>query len=396
MHLDIDAFFASVEQLRNPHLKGRPVIVGSGCIASCSYEARRYGLYAGQGLSDAKHMCPQAVILEGNYAVYRCFTERIWDMCRNFCPDVDTYLDDAYLDVTGTDLIYPDILKSAAQFRTEIRRETGLSVTAGIGTTRTVARMASKSAKPDGLLLVQPWEVKRFLAGFKIEDLPGIGMKTAEILHRLNIQTVGELQQLPQKGLESLFGKNGLVLFERCRGLDTRALTRKEIPQSISRETTFHKNTTARSEIEGMLHYLVERMGKTLRQLGCQVKRINLKIRYSDFASNTARCSLLEPSHLDTVLYCATLQLLKKAYTRRVALRHVGVSVTNISPAHELQQELFADASTARIKRLLSAIDTIRDRFGFSSLIVGKSANLLGKLNQDSYGYILRTPSLTK
>jgi DNA polymerase-4 len=395
LHLDIDAFFASVEQLRNPRLKGKPVIVGSGCIASCSYEARKYGLYAGQSLCEAKRLCPKAVVLEGNYSVYRCFANRIWKICRTFCPSVDTYLDDAYLDLTGTEHLYPDLKKSAAKLKSNIKRETELSVTVGVGPTRIVARMASKSAKPDGLRLVEPSEVLPFLARFAVDKLPGVGHKTSEVLKRLNIYTVGELRNLPRDGLEALFGKLGIAIYDRCRGLDTMITNKKEIPHSISRETTFHKETTNRAEIEGMLYYLTERIGSTLRQLGCAAKTVHLKIRYGDFEGENASQSLPEATDVDEEIHRAVVGILNRIYTRRVALRHIAISVSRILLSEKGRRSLF-ETGEERAHRLLSAIDEIRGRFGFSAITVGKAINLLGNLKQDSYGYVLRTPSLTK
>ncbi len=397
MHLDIDAFFASVEQLRNPRLQGRPVIVGSGCIASCSYEARRYGLYAGQSLTEAKRLCPHAVVLEGSYSAYRCFTERIWEMCRDFSPEVETGLDDAYLDLTRMESVYSNPLRSAQGLRDDIKRETGLIVTAGIGPTRIVARMAGKSAKPNGLRLIERSEAGDFLAGFRVGDLPGVGHKTGRMLASLNIRTVGELRLLPREGLARLFGKLGIALYDRCRGLDTLPVSKREIPHSISRETTFHRETTDRTEIEGMLYYLTERVGNTLRQLGCGARTVHLKIRYGDFEGESSSRSLPEPTDVDEDIYGVAAALLRKIRTRRVALRHVGICVSRISPTASGKQEaLFGQRNSGNVRRLLRAIDTIRRRFGFSSIVAGKSLNLLGKLKQDSCGYVLRTPSLTK
>lgn len=395
LHLDIDAFFASVEQLRYPRLAGKPVIVGSGCIASCSYEARKYGLYAGQSLSEAKRLCPNAMILEGNYSVYRCFAGRVWGICREFSPSVDTYLDNAYLDLIGTEHLYSDLKKSAAKLKSNIKRETGLSVTVGIGPTRIVARMASKSAKPDGLRLVGPDEVLSFLASFVVDKLPGVGHKTSEVLKRLNIHTVGELRNLPRDGLEAIFGKLGIALYHRCRGVDTMITNKKEIPHSISRETTFHKETTNRAEIEGMLYYLTERVGNSLRQLGCEARTIHLKIRYSDFEGENASQSLFEATDIDEEIHHAAVGILNRIYTRRVALRHIGIGVSRISLSEKGRRSLF-EGGEERARRLLSAIDKIRGRFGFSAITVGKAISLLGNLKQDSYGYVLRTPSLTK
>jgi DNA polymerase-4 len=396
LHLDIDAFFASVEQLRNPLLRGRPVIVGSGCIASCSYEARPYGLYAGQSLSEARRLCPGVVILEGNYSVYRCFAEAAWEACRRFSPIVETLLDDAYLDLAGTRRLYPDIVSAARRLKECIRAQTGLRVTVGIGPSRITARMASKAGKPDGLTRIRPAEVMSFLGSFAAGDLPGVGYKTAGILRRLNVKTVGDLQRLPREGLEALFGKSGGMIYERCRGRDTAVVSPREVPQTISRETTFHRETTSLDEIRGLLYYLTERTAKTLRELGCAARTVRLKICYEDFEREAASRSLPEASDLEARIYELALHLLGRLYRRRVALRSVGVSVSNISPAPRVERSLFSEMDQEKLRRLAQVMDLIRDRFGFSAIVAGRSLALLGKLRQDSYGYVLRTPSLTK
>ncbi len=396
LHLDIDAFFASVEQLRNPRLKGWPVIVGNGCIASCSYEARKFGLYAGQGLSDAKRMCPDVVILDGNYSVYRCFADCVWEVCRRFSPSVESFLDDCYLDLTGSERLHGDIFQMGGKLKREIKHETGLDVTAGIGPSRVVARMAGKAGKPDGLRLVEPDEVKSFLAAFPVGDLPGVGWRTSKVLNKLNIETVGELQGLPREGLGSLFGALGLAIYERARGRDSMVVTKREIPKSISRETAFHRETINRGEIEGMLYYLTERIGNTLRRLGCVAKNVRVKIGYSDGVHDKAAKSLFEPTGLDNELYAMAAKLLKKIHTRRVSLIRIGARASRISPSGEVQRSLFSDRKDGLAEKLLSAVDAVRERFGFSALVAGHSLNLLGRLKQDSYGYVLRTPSLTK
>ncbi|MHC4663061.1 MAG: DNA polymerase Y family protein [Planctomycetota bacterium] len=396
LHLDIDAFFASVEQIRNPKLREKPVIVGNGCIASCSYEARKSGLYAGQGLSEARQACPGVVILDGNYSVYRCFADRVWEICRDFSPDIDTFLDDAYLDLTGSGRVHGGMLGAGNMLKERIRRETGLSVTCGIGPSRVVARMASKAGKPDGLTLVEPGESRSFLAGFPVGDLPGVGWKSGQVLRKLNVETVGELQALPREGLQSLFGALGLAIYERARGRDSMVITGREIPKSISRETAFHRETTNPDESEGMLYYLTERIGSTLRSLGCAARNVRVKIGYSDGVHDRASRSLPEPSDRDGDLYEAALAVLRKIHSRRVALYRIGIRVSRIAPAARLQRMLFENARDRLSESLLLAVDTVRNRYGFSALVAGNSLNLLGKLKQDSYGYVLRTPSLTK
>ena len=267
MHLDIDAFFASIEKVRNPHLIGKPVIVGSGVIASCCYTARRHGLSAGMNLSEARRICPQVIILAGNYPVYKAFAERIWEICHDITPAVDTLLDDAYLDLTGVTRLYGSLLQMAQKLQAHIREVTGLAVTLGLGTSRTVARLASAAGKPNGVRLVEAGSERAFLADLPVEKLPGVGRKRAEILHKLNIHTIGALADLPAGSLEQIFGATGTALYEYSRGRDSQVLNANEIPRTISRETSFHADTIDRSKIEAMLYYLTERAMKTLREL---------------------------------------------------------------------------------------------------------------------------------
>src|SRR5258708_29543770 len=221
LHVDIDAFFAAIEQQRDPRLKGKPVIVGAGVIASCSYEARRYGLRAGMRLSEARRLCPHAVFLEGHAQIYRCFAEDIFARCREFSPAVETYLDEAYCDLSGTTRLHGDVLDQAARLKRAILEATGLTVTCGIGPNRMLAKLAGKTVKPDGLARVVAAEAEAFLTARPIEQLAGVGHAHAQTLRSMNLRTIGELRALSPQVLEALFGAPGHLLYERCRGRDT-------------------------------------------------------------------------------------------------------------------------------------------------------------------------------
>ncbi|HOX05796.1 MAG TPA: DNA polymerase IV [Planctomycetota bacterium] len=393
--MDIDAFFASVEQLLVPRLRGRPVAVGSGCIASCSYEARRFGLRAGMSLGRARELCPGLVVLAGSHGVYRCFAARLWELCREVSPAVDTYLDDAYLDLAGMERLYASPEKAIGRLRGRIREETGLTVTAGIGPSRMVARLASKSAKPDGLRLVRPEEVEAFLVDRPAGDIPGVGPRTREMLGKLNIRTVRELRGLPRSALAALFGRTGEVIHDRARGIDTRAVSAREVPRTISRETTFHRETTDPAEVRAMLYYLVERAIKAVREMGLAAGCAGLRIRYADFKGDEGTKRLARPSDLEDDVFTAVQALLERLHTRRVALRLVGVSLSGLALKNAEQLDLFEPADESR-HSLAEAVDAIRKLYGFSAITAGRSINLLGKLRQDANGYVLRTPSLTK
>lgn len=395
-HVDIDAFFASVEQRRDPRLRGKPVIVGSGVIASCSYEARRFGLRAGMPLERARAICPKAIILPGDARTYQCFAERIFEMCRLMSPNIETYLDEAYCDLTGTERLHGDPLEAGRRLRRMVTESCGLTVTIGIGTNRMVAKMAGASGKPDGLVMVPPGGEEEFIRALPVEKLPGVGHATHEVLRMLNIATIGDLQRLPREALKELFGVNGLLLYERCRGRDTRVVNEHETPKSISRETTFHRETIDPEEIHGMLHYLVERAARTLRELGLQCRKVRTHLRYSDYAGDAAGKTLPCWAGHDDTIYATARELLDRIYTRRVSLRHVGVTLSDFSAAGRHQLEIFEKPCDEKREQLYACLDGLRRRFGHSIIVDGDSLGLLGRLKRDSHGYVLRTPCLTK
>jgi len=396
MHLDIDAFFASVEQVRNPQLAGKPVIVGSGVIASCSYEARHFGLYAGMSLAAARRLCPGVVILAGNYQVYRPFAEKIWETCRAFTPALETLLDDAYLDFSGTERLHGDLAHTARQLKEHIFQETGLTVTIGLASSRTVARIASSLDKPNGLVIVPQAEEMEFMRELPVEKLPGVGHVTRKVLRKLNITTIGQLSQLSRPSLEALFGANGTALYERAHGRDSRLTSPRELPRSISRETSFHRDTSDRREIEAMLYYLVERAMKTLRELGILTRRVAVKLRYSDAAGDASSRSLPGCTDLDSDVFPLARELLWRLYSRRVSLHNLGISLSGFKLDEGKQPQLFDHRIRTRQTALYQTLDAVRNRFGYGAIIAGRSIELLNRLPRNDYGFILRTPSLTK
>lgn len=395
MHVDIDAFFASVEQLRNPALRGKPVIVGAGVIASCSYEARRHGLRAGMPLYEALRLCPTAAVLEGHAQVYRCFADRVFDVCKRFAPGIETHLDEAYCDLSGTDGLYGGPFAAGRRLRLEIEREVGLSVTVGLAVNRMVAKLAGKTVKPGGVRLVEPGRERDFVHRMPVREIPGVGGATAEVLHKLNVHTAGELAAFPPSYLRMLFGRNGDVLYRRCRGLDG-GLMDHEIPHSISRETSFHRETGERLEIEGTLRYLVGRAARTLRSLRLSARTIAVKVRYAGGGSREAARTLSAPARLDGELFNAALALLGPLLERRSALRLVGVSLSSLCVASPPQGDLYEERRSFREAELCGGLDRVRDRFGHGAIVSGRSLYLMKKVKRDRYGYILRTPSLTK
>ena len=396
LHVDLDAFFASVEQLRYPHLRGRPVIVGNGVIASCSYEARRFGCYAGQPLSEARRACPGVVVLDGSEAVYRAFAEKTFTLCGELSPVMETFLDEAFLDLSGTQRLHGDLLASAALWKKRVRAEVGLPVTVGLGPNRMVAKIASKSVKPDGLRWIREHEIESVLPGLPIDRLPGVGYRIGAELAKLNVRTIGDLRAFPVEILERMFGAPGRALHERCRGVDTRPVETREIPQSVSRETAFHQPVANPREIEGMLYYLTERAARHARSLGLAARTVEVWIDYLESGRERSARSLPEPSDQDAVLYDRARRTLHTLLTRREALRRVGVALSRFLPGVAAQADLFDGEVAVERERLTRSLDRVRDRFGHAAVVAGPSVQFLGRLAQDRNGFVLRTPSLTK
>ncbi|MBI3857298.1 MAG: DNA polymerase IV [Planctomycetes bacterium] len=391
MHIDVDAFFASVEQLRDPRLRGKPVAVGNGVVASPSYEARKRGVTTAMPIHQAKRICPELVVLDGRHDVYRCFTEATWEICRRYAPELETFLDEAFADFSGTAEACPDLLGLGARIQREIREEVGLPVTIGIAKNRMVSKLAAKTVKPNGLREIPEGQEEAFLLPLPIEKIAGMGPKTAALFHDMNIRTVREFREIPLATLEAMLGRVGVSLHERARGEDSRPIHEREIPKQISRETSLEKATADRGELEGILFYLVDRAIRAIRKLGLRTRTMRIRIRYSDGEDAETSVSF-PPTAFDEEIQPLARKLLWKLYTRRVTVRFVGSGFSNFQ-AEEGQLELFSDASLARFH---AAVDAIRDKFGHGAIVAGRAIELLGKLPHDAYGYVLRTPSLTK
>jgi DNA polymerase IV len=397
LHLDIDAFFASVEQLRDPRLRGKPVIVGNGVIASCSYEARRRGCYAGQPLGEARRLCPGVVILDGSEAVYRTFAEMMFAAASALSPVMETFLDEAFLDLTGSERLLGDPLAAAAGLKARLRLRPGLPVTMGIGPNRMLAKIASKSAKPDGLRRIRAEETESVLPGLPVDRLPGVGHAIGTELAKLNVKTIGDLRAFPAETLVRMFGAPGRALHERARGRDTRPVEAREIPESVSRETAFHEPEADPRRVEGMLYYLLERAARHARGLGLSARTVEVWVDFEESGRERRARTLSAPSDQDAVLYRTARDILRQVMpSRREALRRVGVALSRFHAGATVQGDLFDAGAGEERERLTRGLDAVRSRFGHAAVVAGPSVRLLGKLEQDRNGFVLRTPSLTK
>jgi len=399
MHIDADAFFASVEQGFNPLLQKRPVIVGGtenqrGVVHTASYEARAVGIRTGMALIKAKEICPEAIFLKGNFEHYKAISLAFQRIYLRYTPKVEfTSLDDAYLDLTGTLHLNPNPTVIAQRIQKEALETTGVGLSFGIGSSKVIARIASDLQKPRGIVYVPPGKEKEFLFPLSVDDLPGIGRIAKDRLTELGIFKVGQLAKLPKLLLEQLFGINGIKMWEFANAIDTREVKRKIIPRQLSRETSFEEDTGDAAIIKGTLQYLTERIAKKLRSDDLTCRTVSVKLRYSDFTNGHRSRSLPNSTNDSAALFRMVGALYKEIHFRRIRIRHVGVGVTNIEPRN-WQMSFFNDRT--RQEMLNASIDEIREKFGFMSILPAETIELKRKYRMDSNGYILHNPALTR
>jgi len=378
----MDAFFVSVEQAMNPSLKGRPVIVGGdpkgrGVVAAASYEARAFGVRSAMPLARAKRLCPDAVFLRGDSRKYAMASREVFEILRHYSPLVEPVsIDEAYVDLSGFDRLYGPAIDASQRIQREIYERLSLVASVGISTNKLVSKIASRYGKPGGLVEVLPGYEARFLAPLPVDRLPGVGGKTIEKLMAFNIKTIGALAQIDVSILEKTFGKMGRLLHHRAMGIDKTPIFPEESPpRSIGREVTLEKDTLDRDYLDAVLYSLAEKVGRSLRAEGMTARTVTLKLRYSDFTTLSRSATLSEPTVLDREIFSVALSLLDRALTRRVRVRLIGVSVSNLQMGL-WQLPLIDFERRLRWRRLYEAMDRIRDRYGTKALKVGRAAIL--------------------
>jgi DNA polymerase-4 len=401
MHIDLDAFFVSVEQALNPKLKGKPVVVGGkpdrrGVVAAASYEARAFGIHSAMPLATASRLCPQAIFIEGNFARYREASQKFMAILADFSPYLEPLgIDEAYLDATGFESIHGSIRRMAEKIRKRVKDELGLCASIGIASSKVVAKVASELSKPDGLIEVLPGEERSFLEPLPVAKLPGIGKKSEQILKGLGVNTIGQLAALPLDVLKSHFGAWGKLIHDHADGIGDDKVEPPAEARSTSRETTFAQDTRDITFLQSTLRYLSERVGNDLRQKGKLARCVALKLRYADFTTITRQRTLAQATDTDQTIFTAGLRLLENELPReKKAIRLIGIGVANLVASG--RQRYMLDLSAQRLEKLNATIDRIRQKYGFTAIQTGRTLRLKDIFPENDESYTLHTPSLSR
>jgi DNA polymerase IV len=389
-HVDMDAFFVSVEEVYDPRLKGKAVVVGGqrderGVVSAASYAARKFGVHSAMPLRTAAKMCPHAIFVDGHPDRYREFSEKVHRVLSTFSPQVEmASIDEAYLDMTGTERLHGPPLKAAHNLHERMKADTGLNCSVGIGTSRLIAKVSSVQAKPNGVLWIVPGEEAKFLAPLDVREIPGVGKVMESHLHALGIKKVGDLARLDESELSDRFGKWGMALAGKARGEDAGGWFDSEVgadtdAKSISHEHTYNEDTADASLLEATLMRLSEMVARRLRESQFHARTIQLKLRYKDFTTLTRAHTLAATTQLDTEIFEQVRALFRKNWKKGVPVRLLGVQASSFTSQSD-QISLLEGNRQQRWKDAMAAADRLRDKFGESK--VGLAAGMRGNFRE--------------
>lgn len=372
IHVDMDAFYASVEQRDDPSLQGKPVVVGGkpnsrGVVSAASYEARKFGIHSAMPLPEAFRRCPEAYFLPVMMSKYQEVSLQIRQIFLTYTPIVEPLsLDEAFLDVTGSTRLFGSADSIAGIIKQRIKQELRLTASVGLAHNKFLAKIASDLKKPDGFVVVQPDKVQEFLDQLAVERLWGVGEKTAEQLHKLNIKTIKDLRNIEKLYLTKLFGVLGDRLYQLARGIDDRPVESARVVKSIGHETTFAQDISDPDELEKALLKLAVDVGWRLRKQSLKGRTITLKIRYADFRTVTRSFTLPQATDIDDVIYQESRSLLRSVLLEQ-PLRLIGVTVNNLTDKLERQLSLFSEPQKDN-EALTKVIDLVKDKYGKKSI----------------------------
>lgn len=397
LHVDMDAFFVSVELLERPELRGKPVVVGGrpdqrGVVSAASYEARRFGIHSAMPLRTAAKLCPHAIFLDGHHDKYGQWSDRVATILAKFSPIVEMVsIDEAYLDLAGTEKLHGPPFSAAHKLLRMITSETSLPCSAGLASTRLVAKVASDQAKPRGLLWVPAGQEAQFLAPLPVRKIPGIGEVTERALRALAIEHVQQLSEAGLQKLERIFGQWGTALYRKSRGGDSYEFVLDAEPKSISHNHTFGEDTGDDVVLESMLSHLSQKACKRLREAGLSARTLTLTIRYAGFDTHTRAKTPARPVEFDADAFAYFLALFREHRNRSRKVRLLGVAFSGLTHGEE-QLDLLDPQRRQKLEKLSKAADSLRDRFGFGKVQFGGSLLAEKPGRENEKGEIPRFP----
>ena len=383
VHMDLDTFFVSCERLLDSRLNNKPILIGGtsdrGVVASCSYEARKFGIHSAMPMRMAKQRCPEAIVIKGNSSTYTKYSRLVTDIIKEASPLYEkSSIDEFYIDFTGMDRFH-GVLKYSSELRQRILRETGLPISFGLSENKTVSKIATGEAKPDNQIQISYGNEKHFLSPLSVRKIPMVGLKTYQSLCSLGIKTIRPLQEMPLDMMERIMGKNGIAIWKKANGIDLTPVIQHNERKSISTERTFNRDTIDVVKLKGILSAMAENLAYQLRRgdklSGC----VTVKVRYSDFQTQTLQ-KKIPYTAADHELIPMVLELFERAFNRRLLVRLIGVRYSALVSGN-YQLGLFGD--TVDYPSLYNALDRIRLKYGDRSVIkaIGMEAKTIGGWN---------------
>ncbi|MBT8287605.1 MAG: DNA polymerase IV [Flavobacteriaceae bacterium] len=383
VHMDLDTFFVSCERLLDSRLIGKPVLIGGtsdrGVVASCSYEARLFGIHSAMPMRMAKQLCPEAIVLRGNSGIYTNFSKTVTDVIKESVPLYEkSSIDEFYIDLTGMDKFF-GCHKLASELRQRIIKETGLPISFGLSINKTVSKIATGEAKPNNQIRIRKGTEKPFLAPLSVKKIPMVGEVTYKSLCDLGVKRIQTVQEMPMELMHNVLGKNGLSIWKKANGIDNSPVVQYHERKSISTERTFNKDTTDVHKLKSILIAMTENLAYQLRRGHKLTACVTFKIRYSDFQTYTQQ-QRIPYSSMDHSIIPVVLDLFKKLYNRRLLVRLIGVKFSHlVEGGHQIN--LFEDDE--KHLTLSQAIDTMRERYGDRSVVcaAGMDAKSISRWN---------------
>lgn len=383
VHMDLDTFFVSCERLLDSRLIGKPVLIGGtsdrGVVASCSYEARKFGVHSAMPMRMARQLCPEAIILRGDAGTYTKFSQNVTEVIKEAVPLYEkTSIDEFYIDLTGMDKFF-GCHKLASELRQRITKETGLPISFGLSLNKTVSKIATGEAKPNNEIQIAAGAEKPFLAPLSVKKIPMVGDVTYKSLCDLGIKQIGTVQEMPMELMYKVLGKSGLSIWNKANGIDNSPVIQYQERKSISTERTFNKDTTDVAKLKGIVIAMAENLAYQLRRGNKLTACVTFKIRYSDFQTYTQQ-QRISYSAMDHNILPIVMNLFEKLYNRRLLVRLIGVKFSHlVEGGHQIN--LFDDDT--KYLHLSEAIDKMRERYGDRAVInaAGMEAKTIGRWN---------------